>query len=348
MIRQTTRPPAARCTLPMYIGFLLSEPKSATCTHLAEVMGISHDSINRFLLREAYEPQDLFNEASRLVNLKGGTVNVDDSTLDKPYSQRMELVGHFWSGKHHRVVKGLNLITLYYTDPQSRSAPVNYRIYDKAEGKTKNDYYLEMLAEVISWGLEPDFATGDSWYACVNNLKTVKNHRMGFLFAVESNRRVSIEKGSWVQVKQLNVPDDGVNVWLRNFGEVKLFRTRLKDQLRHYVVYLPEEETLESFDQFQFQNLHDRHWQIEQYHRMIKQVCNIERFQVRSKTPIQNHIFAAICGFVHLQQMQLAEIFSNAYQWQRDLFKDTVATFVSGFMQGKDYLNPKFQRAVNA
>ena len=159
----------------MYIGFLLSEPHSTTCTRLADVMKLSHDSVNRFLSRERYKPRDLFNEASSQLNLKGGTLNVDDTTLDKPYSYKMELVGHFWSGKHHRVVKGLNLVTLYYTDPQNRSLPVNYRIYDKAEGKTKNAYYLEMLAEVLSWGLEPAFATGDSWYSCVNNLKTVKN-----------------------------------------------------------------------------------------------------------------------------------------------------------------------------
>jgi hypothetical protein len=36
----------------MYMGFLMSEPKSSTCTRLSEVMGISHDSVNRFLLRE--------------------------------------------------------------------------------------------------------------------------------------------------------------------------------------------------------------------------------------------------------------------------------------------------------
>ena len=348
MIRQTSRPPTARCTLPMYIGFLLSEPNSATCTRLAAVMEMSHDSVNRFLSRENYEPRDLFNEASRQLNLKGGTVNVDDSTLDKPYSHQMELVGHFWSGKHHRVVKGINLITLYYTDPQGRSLPINYRIYDKAEGKTKNDYYLDMLAEALSWGLEPAFATGDSWYSCVNNLKTVKNHRMGFLFAVESNRLVSIEKGQWSQVKQLEVPADGLAVWLRQFGEVKLFRTQLKDQLRHYVVYLPDGNDYSTFNQQAFLELHDQHWQIEQYHRMIKQVCNIERFQVRRRLLIRNHIFAAICGFVHLRQMQLAQLFDNAYQWQRDLFTEVVSGFVSEFVQGKEHLNPQFRRTVNA
>jgi hypothetical protein len=132
----------------------------------------------------------------------------------------MELVGHFWSGKHHSVVKGLNLITLYYTDTQDRHQPVNYRLYDKSEGKTKNDYFREMLAEVLQWGLKSDFVTGDSWYSGVANLKTVRNHRMGFLFAVESNRLVSIEKGAWRQGRQRDIPQDGLPVWLRDFGEV--------------------------------------------------------------------------------------------------------------------------------
>lgn len=332
----------------MYMGFLMSEPTSSTCTRLSEVMGISHDSVNRFLLREAYEPRDLFNEASRLLNLVGGTLSVDDSTLDKPYSQHMDLVGHFWSGKHHRVVKGLNLITLYYSDPQGRSLPVNYRVYDKAEGKTKNDYFLDMLEEVLAWGLQPAFMTGDSWYSCVGNLKTVRNHRMGFLFAVESNRRVSTEKGAWMQVQKLDIPPDGLRVWLREFGEVRLFRTQLKDQLRHYVVFLPDTNAYDAFQPADFQTLHDQHWQIEQYHRLIKQVCHIEKFQVRGKVPIRNHVFAALCSYVHLQQMQFVAIISNAYQWQRNLYTDAVAAFVNNFMQGKQHLNPQFQAAVNA
>jgi hypothetical protein len=42
-----------------------------------------------------------------------------------------------------------------------------------------------------------------------------------------------------VQVQKLDIPDDGVVVWLRDFGQVKLFRTRLKDELRYYVTFLP-------------------------------------------------------------------------------------------------------------
>ena len=332
----------------MYMGFLMSEPKSTTCTRLSEVMHISHDSANRFLLREAYEPRDLFNEAAKLLNLHGGALSADDTVLDKPYSHKMELVGYFWSGKHHRAVKGINLITLYYTDPQGRHLPVNYRVIDKTENKTKNEYFQEMLAEVLAWGLRPAFVTADSWYACEKNLKTVKHHGMGFVFAVESNRTVSIEKGAWVQVQKLDIPDCGLLVWLRDFGRVKLFRTRLKDQLRHYVVHLPDEEAYATFGLGDFQTLHDQHWQIEQYHRLLKQVCNIERFQVRSKVAIGNHIFASLCSFIQLQKMRMSQLIANAYQWRRELYSDVVADFIRSFIPTVDYLNPQFRTAVNA
>jgi len=66
-----------------------------------------------------------------------------------------------------------------------------------------------MLAEVLTWGLKPAFVTGDSWYSSVENLKIVKNHDLGLLFALESNRLVSIEEKQWIQVQKLDIPAEG-------------------------------------------------------------------------------------------------------------------------------------------
>jgi len=112
---------------------------------LSEILAeVSHDSINRFLLREQYTPRDLFEEVKSTLIMTAGTLSVDDSVEDKPYRDhnKSAFVDFFWSGKHKRSVKGINLITLYYTDTAGSSYPVNFRIYDKQEGKTKNDYFL--------------------------------------------------------------------------------------------------------------------------------------------------------------------------------------------------------------
>ena len=54
-------------------------------------------------------PAYLFDEVKPYIDLIGGTLSGDDTIIDKPYSApaMTELMGYFWSGKHHRVVKGI-------------------------------------------------------------------------------------------------------------------------------------------------------------------------------------------------------------------------------------------------
>ncbi len=141
-IRVTTKSSTAKCDLETYTLFLLAESKYPGCTRLADIMeDLSHDSVNRFLLRERYEPRDLFDEIKAHINLVDGTLSADDTVIDKPHSdpKLTELLSYIYSGRHHRIVKGIQLITLYYTDLSGKSVPVNYRIYNKQEGQTKND-----------------------------------------------------------------------------------------------------------------------------------------------------------------------------------------------------------------
>ena len=46
----------------------------------------------------------------------------DDSTLDHFHATKIELVHRHWSGKHKRVVRGINLISLVWSDGD-RSTP---------------------------------------------------------------------------------------------------------------------------------------------------------------------------------------------------------------------------------
>lgn len=193
-----SKPSTACCDENLYASYLLSDPQNTSCTRFSEIMGtISHDSVNRFLERERFEPKDLFDEEKNKIEMVGGILSVDDSVLDKPHSDKTKaaFIDHFWSGKHKCVVKGINLITLFYTDINGISVPVNYRIYDKSLSKTKNDYFREMLTEVISWGLAPAWVTGDSWYSSLDNLKFIRKQNLNFMFGIESNRIISSELG---------------------------------------------------------------------------------------------------------------------------------------------------------
>jgi len=75
-VRETSKPSTAQCNLECYTLFLLSEPKHGGCSRLAEILGdLSHDSVNQFLLRERYEPRDLFAIVKEIINLDGGIVS---------------------------------------------------------------------------------------------------------------------------------------------------------------------------------------------------------------------------------------------------------------------------------
>jgi hypothetical protein len=292
---------------------------------------ISHDSVNRFLLRERYEALDLFNEIKPYVNLHGGILSVDDTVVDKPYSNpnKTELIDYFWSGKHHKVVKGINLLTLYYSDDQGTSVPINYRLYDKREGKTKNQYFREMVEIVMVWGLQPLLVTGDSWYSGVDNLKFLKNKELGFLFGVEKNRTVSNQPRVYHQVQSLEIPESGLVTHLKEFGFVKLFRKVFKkERRRHYIFYFPDSEKLKQVTRSELEKIHDLHWGIENFHRAVKQVCNIERFMVRETSAIKNHVFCSIRAFIKLELMRAEDLISNWYEVQRNLFKKVIREYI--------------------
>ena len=94
----------------------------------AEPVSIAHDSVKRLLEWQPHHTGALYEEAQRLIRANEGVLVIDDSTLDKPYSHQIELVTRHWSGKHHRVVQGINLISTIWTDG-SAIVPVDFRIY---------------------------------------------------------------------------------------------------------------------------------------------------------------------------------------------------------------------------
>jgi len=339
-----SKPSTAKCNDEIYTSYLLSDPRYTSCTRLSDIIGtVSHDSINRFLERERFEPEDLFNEEKERIELVGGILSVDDSVLDKPYmdSRKADLVDYFWSGKHKRPAKAINLITLFYTDIHGVSVPVNYRLCDKSSDKTKNDYFHEMLVEALSWGLAPSWITGDSWYSSIGNMKFIRKLGFNFMFRIENNRTISIERGQYIQIQTLeDWLDDEQTVYLKGYGMVKVFRQMYKKSYRYYIMSHFDLDQLSTITKMDFERVHAAHWSIERYHRAIKQVCNIEKFQVRKEYQIKNHVFCALKGFFRLECMRIEETISHWYEVQRDLFAGAIRNFILG--------NASYGHPVNA
>src|SRR3954462_6149618 len=209
---------APRCTDQDSIQFLIASPGPVTCTEAARVQPHSpfapaHDSFPRLLHRLEPEPEELWQEAEPLVEKAKGFLIIDDSTLDKLYAKKIELVTRHWSGKHHKPVRGINLITLLWTDGD-RKIPCDYRLYSKADGKTKNDHFWEMMLMAKGRGFQPECVCFDGWYASLGNLKQVRDFGWRWLTRLKGNRSVTPADGRRRTLDEVAVPAEGLALHL--------------------------------------------------------------------------------------------------------------------------------------
>lgn len=77
-----------------------------------------------------------------------------------------------------------------------------------------------------------------------------------------------------------------------------------------------------------FKRLHQEHWGVECYHRAIKQVCHAERFFVRWKTAIRNHLFCALRAFIQLEVQRWRGEIQSWYSLKRHLADKVVTDFI--------------------
>ncbi|MEO0331207.1 MAG: transposase [Bacteroidota bacterium] len=319
-----------------YIAYLMSSPTGSSCVKASQVMEVSHDEVNRFLLLGNRSGLELFGIVKDHIDLQGGTLSVDDSTLDKPYSQTAstELVGYFWSGKHHKSVKGISLIVLVYTMTNGYSVPVNYRVYRHSEGKTKNDYFQDMVQEVWNQGLRPAWITADSWYSSLDNLKFLRNLEIGIYMGLEKNRIVSNQPSIYEQIGQVAIPPEGLYTHLKGFGFVQVFQTVAQNgDVRYYMIYKPQADSsqpeLISRELFEQVRLH--HWHVESFFRCIKQCCQAEKFFVRQTQAIKTHLFCVMRAFQKLASLTHSRYLDSLYSLKQFLFLEAQRQFINDF-----------------
>jgi putative transposase len=290
-----------KCSDDDYINFVIATPRSVSATEAAKVQGDeeqapAHDAFTRLLHRLEPDAETLWREAVGQVSLSQGILVIDDSTLDKPYAKKIELVTRHWSGKHHRVVSGINLITLLWTEGD-RHVPVDYRIFDKKkDALTKNDHFQVMVKVAHARGFEPACVVFDSWYAGLENLKLIRSLGWIWLTRLKSNRKVNPDRTGLRAVSEVEVGEAGRVVWLEGYGLVRVFKIVATDgDIEWWATNKVEMSDLERVRFASFA------WAIENYHRGLKQFCLIERAQVRSRRAWRNHIGFCLRAFLRLE-----------------------------------------------
>jgi len=246
------------------------------------------------------------SEEPKFVTLKDGFLIVDDTVLDKPYSEKIGFVRYQWSGKHHHTVKGIGLITLVWTDGNI-VLPVDFRIYNiEDDNKTKNDHFLDMLDKAEERGFKPKYVMFDTWYASIKNLKAIRKKQWHFLTRLKSNRLVNPDKTGNINVEKVEIPPQGIIVHLREYGFIKVFRIVPTDGDTQYWA-----TDVLDMDETTREDLSKKAWKIEEYHRGIKQFCGVEKCQSRKKESQRAHVMLSLRAFLRLEVQRIR----NGISW---------------------------------
>lgn len=288
-----------------YIDFLIGTPHVASATEAARCQPLdprapAHDAFTRLLTRLEPDPDTLWQEVRPHVRRSDSILIIDDTVLDKPYARKMALVGRCWSGKHHRLVLGINLVTLVWSDGDA-TFPTDYRLVDPAEAdrKTKNDHFRDLLATAKARGFRPRYVCFDAWYSGKENLKAVRGRGWHFLTQVRSNRRVSLDRAGCRPIADQPIAPAGTIVHIEGFGLVKAFRIDATDGDTEY--WITDDLGMDELTRVTYAQ---RAWAIEEYHRGLKQCTEVEGCPARLARSQRNHIGLALRAFVRLEYVR--------------------------------------------
>ncbi len=293
---------APKCQPEDYIDFLVASPRAVSGTEAARAQPDrddppAHDAFTRLLHRLEPDPDTLWAEAAPLVARDGGVLVLDDSTLDKPYARKIGLLTRHWSGKHRRVVQGINLLTLLWTDGEAL-IPCDYRLYEKAtDGLSKNDHFRAMLATARARGFAPECVVFDSWYASLENLKAIRGHGWCWVTQLKANRTVNPGGTGNRPLGECALSPTGTRVHLQGYGFILVFLIVAPDGDREY--WATSDLGMGELARRKYA---EWAWGIEVYHRGLKQHCGVERAEVRAARAQRNHINCAIRAFLRLEQ----------------------------------------------
>lgn len=306
------------CSKDLYCTFLRVTSQRYSALSLSEVSPkeLSHDSISRWLVQAHCQPKDIWQEAKAHVLNTQGVLIADETVLNKSRSRKIDLVRWQYSGTEHDIIRGIGMLNFLWVNNEGEVCPMDFRIYEPQEdGKTKNDHFRELLKLASRRGVKPDVVLADTWYSSLDNLKCVRD--LGWKWAMGLKKNRTVNRGE--KLENLDISNEGRKVHLRGYGWIYVFRFEDKKGRTRYIG-----TNIQEPNRNQITELVRKRWEIEVYHRELKQTCGLEHCQARTSRAQRNHIVLSVLSWIKQAAVRKQEDLSF-YQQQWNVIKSAIA-----------------------
>ncbi|GIV87171.1 MAG: hypothetical protein KatS3mg054_1200 [Chloroflexus sp.] len=315
--------------LDLYSDYLISAFGQTTATGLSSLLDgdISHDQVQRFLAREEQTSADLWRLAKphgRQIESEDGVVIVDDSIAEKPYTDENDIVCWHYDHSQQRTIKGINVVTCL-DHSQGVSLPVGFELVRKTErstdpktgtekrrsDKTKNEMDRDLLQQAVKNRIPFNYALNDMWFASAETMNFVKLTRTKeFVMPLKGNRKVALsvdakQQGRYQRVDTLELePMKPVTVYVEGveFALLLIKQVFTNEDGSTGIQYLVTSDT--TLDGNGIAAIYHKRWNVEPYHKSLKQNASLEKSPTQTVTTQTNHFFAALCGYIKLELLK--------------------------------------------
>jgi hypothetical protein len=325
--------------LDIYSDYLISSFGLTTAVGLSLLLdkGYSHDQISRFLAQKQLSQKDYWKTIKKYIrpieNEKEGILVIDDTIEEKPHSTENDIICYHFDHSKGRSLKGINILNFLYTAPISEkecvSIPVSYEIIAKTEkyidpknGKekrrspiTKNEMVVNRLRILTHINkVKYKYVSWDSWFSSKDNLKMVHYElNKYFVSAVKDNRSVSLteserKKGIYHNIKNLDLQSNQpMTVWFKGLDfPVQIIKQVFtnKDGSSGELHIITNDLSL---SYTQITTIYKKRWNVEVFHKSLKNNASLAKSPTKYETTQSNHIFAAMIAFCKLEALKLKE-----------------------------------------
>ena len=215
---------------------------------------------------------------------------------------------NLWSNKDHRTVKGLNIVSLNYSDSHTDMMldfSINYNKNQTINGNDgKNILALKMVNRVLKSGIYADYLLVDSWYAKPDFINTVQANGLDVIARVANNPRIWQFTGKYrtLEILYNNSKQNKVSK-LGNYNSIKYSYvstiTTHKTLGKIKIVFIKTKENLipiistnTILSDIEIINTYKKRWNIEQGYKDLR-----EYFQFGKE---ENRIFEALVARITL------------------------------------------------
>lgn len=152
----------------------------------------------------------------------------------------------------------------------------------------------------------------DVWFAGSETLVYVKHKlKKDFICPLKANRKVAVsladkKQGRLVAVSTLEIQADAeLEIYLEGVEfPVKLVKQVFTNKDESIgILYLISSDTTVSLDQMT--TLYQRRWNVEVYHKSLKQNVSLAKSPTHTEKTQTNHFFAALCGYIKLEMLKV-------------------------------------------